>query len=80
MTDAIITCPKCATEIPLTESLAGPLLAETKRVAADRLRDALAEQKAQIEASAADAAATRFVSARSGPAKDSVSGISVAHF
>ncbi|MEO0859642.1 MAG: DUF2130 domain-containing protein [Pseudomonadota bacterium] len=57
MTDAIITCPKCATEIPLTESLAGPLLAETKRVAADRLRDALAEQKAQIEASAADAAA-----------------------
>ena len=31
MTEPTITCPKCKTEIPLTESLAAPLLAATKQ-------------------------------------------------
>lgn len=31
MTEPTITCPKCSTEIKLTESLAAPLLAATKR-------------------------------------------------
>lgn len=30
-TDATITCPKCKTVIPLTETLAGPLLEQTRR-------------------------------------------------
>lgn len=30
MTDPTITCPDCKTEIKLTESLAGPLLASTR--------------------------------------------------
>ena len=30
MNDATITCPNCKTEIKLTESLAGPLLASTR--------------------------------------------------
>lgn len=33
MTDLTITCPNCNHEIPLTESLAAPLIAETKRQA-----------------------------------------------
>lgn len=33
MTDLTITCPNCSHEIPLTESLAAPLIAETKRQA-----------------------------------------------
>ncbi|MEQ1635612.1 MAG: DUF2130 domain-containing protein [Methylococcales bacterium] len=31
MTEATITCPNCATEVRLTESLAAPLLAETRK-------------------------------------------------
>ena len=31
MTDATILCPKCHSDIPLTESLAAPLLAVTRR-------------------------------------------------
>ena len=30
MTEPTITCPNCKTEIKLTESLAGPLLAATR--------------------------------------------------
>ena len=31
MTEPTITCPNCKTEIKLTESLAAPLIAETRR-------------------------------------------------
>jgi hypothetical protein len=32
MGEPIIVCPKCHSDIPLTESLAAPLLAATRRV------------------------------------------------
>ena len=31
MSETTITCPKCQTEIPLTESLAAPMLAATRK-------------------------------------------------
>ncbi|MEL7298822.1 MAG: DUF2130 domain-containing protein [Pseudomonadota bacterium] len=50
--EPVVTCPNCAHEIELTESLAGPLLADLKRAhAAD-----LARQKAALEAGAREAA------------------------
>lgn len=58
MTDPKITCPDCRAEIPLTESLAGPLLDQTRRDAARRQQEALAAQKAAIEAAATEAART----------------------
>ena len=56
MTDPEIICPDCSGRIKLTESLAGPLLAQTKREMAAAQAAALAAQKAQIEAAARDAA------------------------
>ena len=47
-----LSCPKCNHEIELTESLAGPLLADMRREHAE----ALAAQKAQVEAAAQAAA------------------------
>jgi hypothetical protein len=59
LTEPTITCPNCKTDIPLTESLAAPLIAETKRqfeaAAAKKDRDiaareaALREQAGQLE-------------------------------
>ncbi|MEL6914072.1 MAG: DUF2130 domain-containing protein [Pseudomonadota bacterium] len=50
--EPVLTCPNCAHEIELTESLAGPLLADLRREhAAD-----LARQKAALEAGAREAA------------------------
>ncbi|SFI62424.1 DUF2130 domain-containing protein [Jannaschia pohangensis] len=57
MNDPKITCPSCASEIPLTESLAGPLLAKTRADATARMQAALDAQKREIEAAAARAAA-----------------------
>lgn len=37
MSEPTITCPKCSTEIPLTESLAAPMLAAVKQQYEDRL-------------------------------------------
>ena len=52
MTDATITCPQCSAEIALTESLAGPMMAELRhRLTAER-DAALARQKTAIEAHA----------------------------
>lgn len=31
MTEPIVTCPKCGTEIKLTESLAAPIIATTRK-------------------------------------------------
>jgi hypothetical protein len=39
MTEPIITCPHCRTEIPLTESLAAPLLSTTRQQYERRLAD-----------------------------------------
>ncbi|MEM6277276.1 MAG: DUF2130 domain-containing protein [Pseudomonadota bacterium] len=53
MADPSLTCPSCGHEIELTEQLAGPLLAERER----EHREALAAQKAEVEAAARVAAA-----------------------
>lgn len=59
MTDAKITCPKCSAEIALTESLAGPMMADLRtRLTAER-NAALAQQKAAIEAQAMEAATAK---------------------
>ena len=53
MTDITITCPSCTTEIPLTESLAAPLLAAERRAIAAReakAAEAEARMGAEIEA------------------------------
>ncbi|MBI2796656.1 MAG: DUF2130 domain-containing protein [Gemmatimonadetes bacterium] len=43
MTDVLITCSNCGAQIPLTESLAGPLLEATKKQFEQRLRQKDAE-------------------------------------
>lgn len=49
MDDAKITCPECRAEIPLTDTLAGPMLSEMReRMEAERVA-ALAAQKVEIE-------------------------------
>src|SRR5271168_1082612 len=44
MTDPTLTCPTCRTEIKLTESLAAPLIADTRR----RHEDQLARKEAEV--------------------------------
>jgi hypothetical protein len=44
MTDPILTCPSCRTEIKLTESLAAPLIADTRR----RYESQLAQKEAEV--------------------------------
>ncbi len=54
MSDVTITCPNCATEIRLTESLAAPLLAQTRRDYEAKLaeeRRAIAAREAAVKAS-----------------------------
>jgi hypothetical protein len=46
MTDPTLTCPTCRTEIKLTESLAAPLLADTRR----RYETQLAQKEAEVAA------------------------------
>jgi hypothetical protein len=46
MTDPTLTCPSCRTEIKLTESLAAPLLADTRR----RYETQLAQKEAEVAA------------------------------
>ena len=43
MTEPTITCPRCKADIKLTESLAGPLIADTRRRFETQLRDKDAE-------------------------------------
>jgi hypothetical protein len=53
MPDPTITCPSCAGEIRLTESLAAPMLAQTRRDYEARIaaeRRAIAEREAAVEA------------------------------
>lgn len=56
MSDPTISCPDCGGDIKLTEAMAGPLLAQTKRDMAQAQADALTAQKARIEAQAVEAA------------------------
>jgi hypothetical protein len=46
MTDPTLTCPSCRTEIKLTESLAAPLIADTRR----RYETQLAQKEAEVAA------------------------------
>jgi hypothetical protein len=46
MTDPSLTCPSCRTEIKLTESLAAPLIADTRR----RYETQLAKKEAEVAA------------------------------
>jgi hypothetical protein len=46
MTDPTLTCPNCRTEIKLTESLAAPLIADTRR----RYETQLAQKEAEVAA------------------------------
>ncbi len=51
MTEPIITCPKCKTEIKLTESLAAPLIESTRREYEQRLAQkdaAIAKRETQV--------------------------------
>src|SRR4051812_26417020 len=50
MTEPVIACPQCKTEIKLTESLAAPLVASTRREFEERLR------KQELEIAAREAA------------------------
>ncbi len=52
MTDPTLTCPECGTEIKLTESLAGPLLAATRSEFEAKLKEkdlALAGQRVKLK-------------------------------
>jgi hypothetical protein len=49
MTDPTLSCPNCRTEIKLTESLAAPLIADTRR----RYEIQLAQKEAEVAARAA---------------------------
>ena len=46
MTEPTLTCPTCRTEIKLTESLAAPLIADTRR----RYETQLAQKEAEVAA------------------------------
>ena len=46
MTDPTLTCPSCRTEIKLTESLAAPLIADTRQ----HYETKLAQQEAEVSA------------------------------
>jgi hypothetical protein len=46
MTDPTLTCPSCRTEIKLTESLAAPLIADTRK----RYETKLAQKEAEVSA------------------------------
>ncbi len=73
MDDAKITCPECRAEIPLTDTLAGPMLSEMReRMEAERVA-ALAAQKTEIEGVAlrhAEAAQAAKLAALEVAAKD----------
>ena len=71
MTDPTLTCPSCHTEIKLTESLAAPLLADTRRRFEAQLarkeaevasrEAAIRDQQAQIAAATRSGAVARFL-------------------
>jgi len=65
MTKPTLTCPTCRTEIKLTESLAAPLIADTRR----RFEDQLARKEAEV---AGREAAIRQQQAQIAAAKDSI--------
>jgi len=64
MTEPTITCPKCGSEIRLTESLAEPLIAATRLQFEQRLADKDAQVAAQLKAERARLAAEESKKAR----------------
>ena len=64
MTEPTITCPKCGSEIRLTESLAAPLIAATRLQFEQRLADKDAQVAAQLKAERARLAAEESKKAR----------------
>jgi hypothetical protein len=64
MTEPTIICPKCGSEIRLTESLAAPLIAATRLQFEQRLADKDAEVAAQLKAERARLAAEESKKAR----------------
>ena len=64
MTEPTITCPKCGSEIRLTESLAAPLIAATRLQFEQRLVDKDAQVAAQLKAERARLAAEESRKAR----------------
>jgi hypothetical protein len=65
MSEPTLTCPTCRTEIKLTESLAGPLIDETRR----RYEAQLGRKEAEV---ASREAAIRKQQAQLAAAKDSI--------
>jgi hypothetical protein len=65
VTEPTLTCPTCRTEIKLTESLAAPLIADTRR----RYEDQLARKEAEV---AGREAAIRKQQAQIAEAKDAI--------
>src|SRR5437763_10742496 len=65
MTEPTLTCPTCRTEIKLTESLAAPLIADTRR----HYEDQLVRKEAEV---AAREAAIREQHAQIAAARDSI--------
>jgi hypothetical protein len=65
MTEPTLTCPTCRTEIKLTESLAAPLIEDTRR----RYEDQLTRKEAEV---AGREAAIREQQAQIATAKDSI--------
>ena len=52
MSEPSINCPECGTEIKLTESLAGPIIAATRKEFEDKIRlkdEAISKQKAALQ-------------------------------
>ena len=47
-TDPVLTCPKCGESIKLTESLAAPLVADTRAEYERRLEDQDAKQSSPL--------------------------------
>jgi hypothetical protein len=64
MTDPIITCPNCKTDIKLTESLAGPLLESTRQKYEKILADKDADLAEQLKTERAGIAAAETKKAR----------------
>jgi hypothetical protein len=65
MTEPTLTCPNCRTEIKLTESLAAPLIKDTRR----RYEDQLARKEAEV---AGREAATREQQAQIAAARETI--------
>jgi hypothetical protein len=72
MTEPTLTCPTCRTQIKLTESLAAPLIEDTRR----RYEDQLTQKEAEV---AGREAAIRDQQAQIAAARDAIGGDLIQH-